>query len=147
MAKLVTYNTLVRVGRAILTEAQASDRASVNSLTGEFKGYIDSQADLSSSLLAGDFYIADSVFTFSYDNSVMAVSKDSIIIALKNNPSPSNREDWVIIKSTLVNELLDLKASLQNHINNKNNPHQVTLIQANGEEINDSTFSNLLNEL
>lgn len=147
MAKIVTYSTLVRVGRAILTEAQKESSNSLNSLTGEFKGYISSQEQMSESLLAGDFYISSDLFIFAYNNSVIAISADSIIVAKKDNPSKTDREDWIVIKSTLVNELYDLKQQLNNHINNKNNPHEVTLIQANGEGINDSTFSRLLNEL
>lgn len=147
MAKIVTYGTLVRVGQAILTEVQKEDKNSLKSLTGEFKGYITSQDDLSSSLLNGDFYITSTIMTFTFDNgnSVMALSKDTIVIALKDNPNKQNRDDWVIIKSSLMDEMLNLKASLEEHINNTNNPHNVTLIQANGETINDSTFTELLN--
>ena len=147
MAKIVTYNTLVRVGKAILTQAQEFDKNSLNSLCGAFKGYIDEQSDLNGNILSGDFYITNAIMTFSYDNgnSVMGISKDTIFIALKDNPDASKREDWVIIKSTLVTEMLDLKSSLEEHINNKNNPHEVTLTQANGDVINDSTFSEILN--
>lgn len=147
MAKIVTYNTLVRVGKAILTQAQESDKNSLLSLTGVFKGYISSQDELKGDILKGDFYISNTIMTFKYDNgnSIMAISKDTIFIALKDNPNSNNREDWVIIKSTLVTEMLDLKSSLEGHINNKNNPHEVTLIQANGDEISDRTFSEILN--
>lgn len=147
MAKIVTYNTLVRVGKALLTQAQESDKNSLNSLCGVFKGYINEQSDLNGNILSGDFYITNAIMTFSYDNgnSVMGISKDTIFIALKDNPDASKREDWVIIKSTLVTEMLDLKSSLEEHINNKNNPHEVTLTQANGDAINDSTFSEILN--
>lgn len=147
MAKIVTYNTLVRVGKAILTQAQESDKNSLLSLTGVFKGYISSQDELKGDILKGDFYISNTIMTFKYDNgnSIMAISKDTIFIALKDNPNYNNREDWVIIKSTLVTEMLDLKSSLEEHINNKNNPHEVTLIQANGEVVDDSTFSEILN--
>ena len=147
MAKIVTYNTLVRVGKAILTQAQESDKNSLLSLTGVFKGYISSQDELKGDILKGDFYISNTIMTFKYDNgnSIMAISKDTIFIALKDNPNSNNREDWVIIKSTLVTEMLDLKSSLEEHINNKNNPHEVTLIQANGDVISDSTFSEILN--
>lgn len=147
MAKIVTYNTLVRVGKAILTQAQENDKNSLNSLCGAFKGYIDEQSDLNRNILSGDFYITNAIMTFSYDNgnSVMGISKDTIFIALKDNPNANKREDWVIIKSTLVTEMLDLKSSLEEHINNKNNPHEVTLTQANGDAINDSTFSEILN--
>lgn len=147
MAKIVTYNTLVRVGKAILTQAQEFDKNSLNSLCGAFKGYIDEQSDLNGNILSGDFYITNAIMTFSYDNgnSVMGISKDTIFIALKDNPDASKREDWVIIKSTLVTEMLDLKSSLEEHINNKNNPHEVTLTQVNGDAINDSTFSEILN--
>jgi hypothetical protein len=147
MAKIVTYNTLVRVGRAILTEAQNENKNSISSLVGEFQGYVNGQEQLNNTLSSGDFYISDSIFTFMYDDSVLAISKDSIIIAAVNNPHRDNREDWIIIKSTIVTELMDLKEIISNHINNKNNPHEVTLIQTNGEDINDSTFSNLLSEL
>lgn len=147
MAKIVTYNTLVRVGKALLTQAQEFDKNSLNSLCGAFKGYIDEQSDLNGNILSGDFYITNAIMTFSYDNgnSVMGISKDTIFIALKDNPNANKREDWVIIKSTLVTEMLDLKSSLEGHINNKNNPHEVTLTQANGDVINDSTFSEILN--
>lgn len=147
MAKIVTYNTLVRVGKAILTQAQESDKNSLLSLTGVFKGYVSSQNELKGDILKGDFYISNTIMTFKYDNgnSIMAISKDTIFIALKDNPNSNNREDWVIIKSTLVTEMLDLKSSLEEHINNKNNPHEVTLIQANGDVISDSTFSEILN--
>lgn len=146
MAKIVTYNTLVRVGKALLTQAQEFDKNSLNSLCGAFKGYIDEQSDLNGNILSGDFYITNAIMTFSYDNgnSVMGISKDTIFIALKDNPNANKREDWVIIKSTLVTEMLDLKSSLEEHINNKNNPHEVTLTQANGDAINDSTFSEIL---
>lgn len=147
MAKIVTYNTLVRVGKAILTQTQESDKNSLLSLTGVFKGYISSQDELKGDILKGDFYISNTIMTFKYDNgnSIMAISKDTIFIALKDNPNSNNREDWVIIKSTIVTEMLDLKSSLEEHINNKNNPHEVTLIQANGDVISDSTFSEILN--
>lgn len=149
MAKIVTYNTLVRVGKALLTHTQEENKNSLLSLTGEFKGYISNQNELSNNVLRGDFYLSSDIMTFAYNdgNSIMGISKDTIFIALKDNPSSNNREDWVIIKSTLVSETFNLKTILKEHINNRNNPHQVTLIQANGEEINDSTFSNLLNEL
>lgn len=147
MAKIVTYNTLVRVGKAILTQTQESDKNSLLSLTGVFKGYISSQDELKGDILKGDFYISNTIMTFKYDNgnSIMAISKDTIFISLKDNPNSNNREDWVIIKSTIVTEMLDLKSSLEEHINNKNNPHEVTLIQANGDEISDRTFSEILN--
>lgn len=147
MAKIVTYNTLVRVGKAILTKTQESDKNSLLSLTGVFKGYISSQDELKGDILKGDFYISNTIMTFKYDNgnSIMAISKDTIFISLKDNPNSNNREDWVIIKSTIVTEMLDLKSSLEEHINNKNNPHEVTLIQANGDEISDKTFSEILN--
>lgn len=147
MAKIVTYNTLVRVGKAILTQTQESDKNSLLSLTGVFKGYISSQDELKGDILKGDFYISNTIMTFKYDNgnSIVAISKDTIFIALKDNPNSNNREDWVIIKSTIVTEMLDLKSSLEEHINNKNNPHEVTLIQANGDVISDSTFSEILN--
>lgn len=147
MAKIVTYNTLVRVGKAILTQAQESDKNSLLSLTGVFKGYVKFQDELKGDILKGDFYISNSIMTFKYDNgnSIMAISKDTIFIALKDNPNSNNREDWVIIKSTIVTEMLDLKSTLEEHINNKNNPHEVTLTQANGEVIDDSTFSEILN--
>lgn len=146
MAKIVTYNTLVRVGKALLTQAQEFDKNSLNSLCGAFKGYIDEQSDLNGNILSGDFYITNAIMTFSYDNgnSVMGISKDTIFIALKDNPNANKREDWVIIKSTLVTEMLDLKSSLEEHINNKNNPHEVTLTQANGDVISDNTFSEIL---
>lgn len=146
MAKIVTYNTLVRVGKAILTQAQESDKNSLNSLCGVFKGYISKQSELKNNVLKGDFYISNTIMTFSYNNrtSVMGVSKDTIFIAAKDNPNANKREDWVIIKSTLVTEMLDLKSSLEEHINNKNNPHEVTLTQANGEVISDNTFSEIL---
>ena len=147
MAKIVTYNTLVRVGKAILTQAQESDKNSLLSLTGVFKGYISSQDELNGNILKGDFYISNAIMTFKYDNgnSIMAIYKDTIFISLKDNPNSNNREDWVIIKSTIVTEMLDLKSTLEEHINNKNNPHEVTLTQANGEVIDDSTFSEILN--
>lgn len=147
MAKIVTYNTLVRVGKAILTKTQESDKNSLLSLTGVFKGYISSQEELNGNILKGDFYISNAIMTFKYDNgnSIMAISIDTIFIALKDNPNYNNREDWVIIKSTLVTEMLNLKDTLGEHINNKNNPHEVTLIQANGDVISDSTFSEILN--
>ena len=147
MAKIVTYNTLVRVGKAILTQAQESDKNSLLSLTGVFKGYVKFQDELNGNILKGDFYISNSIMTFKYDNgnSIMAISKDTIFIALKDNPNSNNREDWVIIKSTIVTEMLYLKSTLEEHINNKNNPHEVTLTQANGEVIDDSTFSEILN--
>lgn len=147
MAKIVTYNTLVRVGKAILTKAQESDKNSLLSLTGVFKGYISNQYELNGNILKGDFYISNAIMTFKYDNgnSIMAISKDTIFIASKDNPNSNNREDWVIIKSTIVTEMLDLKSSLEDHINNKNNPHEVTLIQANGDVVDDSTFSEILN--
>ena len=146
MAKIVTYNTLVRVGQAILTEAQKEDKNSIKSLTGEFKGYINSQNELSETLLEGDFYITSTIMTFSFGNGseVMALAKDSIVIAMKDNPSSSNRNDWVVIKSKLVNEMVELKNSLEDHINDTNNPHNVTLTQANGDVINDNTFIELL---
>ena len=146
MAKIVTYNTLVRVGKALLTLTQEENKNSLLSLTGEFKGYISSQSGLSSNTLKGDFYITNDIMTFTYDdgNSIMGVSKDTIFIALKNNPDSSNREDWIIIKSTLASEMFSLKTILEEHINNNNNPHGVTLTQANGDAINDSTFSEIL---
>lgn len=146
MAKIVTYNTLVRVGKALLTQMQEENENSLLSLTGVFKGYISNQNELNSNVLKGDFYISSDVMTFSYNNgeSIMGISKDTIFIALKDNPASSNREDWVIIKSILVTEMLDLKARLEEHINNKNNPHEVTLTQANGDTISDSTFSEIL---
>ena len=149
MAKIVTYNTLVRVGKALLTHTQEENKNSLLSLTGEFKGYISNQSGLSSNVLKGDFYISNDIMTFAYNNgnSIMGISKDTIFIALKDNPSSNNREDWVIIKSTLVSEMFNLKTTLEEHINNRNNPHGVTLTQVNGDVINDSTFSNLLNEL
>ena len=147
MAKIVTYNTLVRVGKAILTQTQESDKNSLLSLTGVFKGYVSSQDELNGNILKGDFYISNAIMAFKYDNgnAIMAISKDTIFIALKDNPNSYNREDWVIIKSTFVAEMMDLKSSLEEHINNKNNPHQVSLIQANGEVVDDSTFSEILN--
>jgi hypothetical protein len=146
VAKIVTYNTLVRVGKALLTQMQEENENSLLSLTGVFKGYISKQSELNSNVLKGDFYISNDVMTFSYNNgeSIMGISKDTIFIALKDNPDSNNREDWVIIKSMLVTEMLDLKALLEEHINNKNNPHEVTLIQANGDTISDSTFSEIL---
>ncbi len=146
MAKIVTYNTLVRVGKALLTQMQEENENSLLSLTGVFKGYISKQSELNSNVLKGDFYISNDVMTFSYNNgeSIMGISKDTIFIALKDSPDSNNREDWVIIKSMLVTEMLDLKALLEEHINNKNNPHEVTLTQANGDAINDSTFSEIL---
>jgi len=146
VAKIVTYNTLVRVGKALLTQMQEENENSLLSLTGVFKGYISNQNELNSNVLKGDFYISSDVMTFSYNNgeSIMGISKDTIFIALKDNPASSNREDWVIIKSILVTEMLDLKARLEEHINNKNNPHEVTLTQANGDTISDSTFSEIL---
>lgn len=147
MAKIVTYNTLVRVGKAILTQTQESDKNSLLSLTGVFKGYVSSQNELKGDILKGDFYISNTIMTFKYDNgdSIMAISKDTIFIALKDNPNSNNREDWVIIKSMLVTEMMDLKSSLEEHINNKSNPHEVTLMQANGEVVDDRTFSEILN--
>lgn len=147
MAKIVTYNTLVRVGKAILTQTQESDKNSLLSLTGVFKGYVSSQDELKGDILKGDFYISNTIMTFKYDNgnSIMAISKDTIFIALKDNPNSNNREDWVIIKSMLVTEMMDLKSSLEEHINNKSNPHEVTLMQANGEVVDDRTFSEILN--
>lgn len=147
MAKIVTYNTLVRVGKALLTQTQESDKNSLLSLTGVFKGYVSSQNELKGDILKGDFYISNTIMTFKYDNgnSIMAISKDTIFIALKDNPNSNNREDWVIIKSMLVTEMMDLKSSLEEHINNKSNPHEVTLMQANGEVVDDRTFSEILN--
>lgn len=147
MAKIVTYNTLVRVGKAILTQTQESDKNSLLSLTGVFKGYVSSQNELKEDILKGDFYISNTIMTFKYDNgnAIMAISKDTIFIASKDNPNSSNREDWVIIKSMLVTEMMNLKSSLEEHINNKSNPHEVTLMQANGEVVDDSTFSEILN--
>jgi len=146
VAKIVTYNTLVRVGKALLTQIQKENENSLLSLTGVFKGYISNQNELNSNVLKGDFYISNNVMTFSYNNgeSIMGISKDTIFIALKDKPNSNNREDWVIIKSTLVTEMLNLKDTLEEHINNKNNPHEVTLTQANGEAISDSTFSEIL---
>jgi hypothetical protein len=146
VAKIVTYNTLVRVGKALLTQTQKDNEDSLLSLTGVFKGYISKQSELNSNVLKGDFYISSDVMTFSYNNgeSIMGISKDTIFIALKDKPNSNNREDWVIIKSTLVTEMLNLKDTLEEHINNKNNPHEVTLIQANGDTISDSTFSEIL---
>ena len=146
MAKIVTYNTLVRVGKALLTQMQEKNENSLLSLTGVFKGYISNQNELNSNVLKGDFYISSDIMTFSYNNgeSIMGISKDTIFIALKDSPDSNNREDWVIIKSTLVTEMLDLKALLEEHINNKNNPHEVTLTQANGDVISDNTFSEIL---
>jgi hypothetical protein len=146
VAKIVTYNTLVRVGKALLTQTQKDNEDSLLSLTGVFKGYISKQSELKSNVLKGDFYISNAIMTFSYNNrtSVMGISKDTIFIALKDSPDSNNREDWVIIKSTLVTEMLNLKDTLEEHINNKNNPHEVTLTQANGDVISDSTFSEIL---
>ena len=146
MAKIVTYNTLVRVGKALLTQMQEENENSLLSLTGVFKGYISNQNELNSNVLKGDFYISSDIMTFSYNNgeSIMGISKDTIFIAMKDSPDSNNREDWVIIKSILVTEMLDLKALLEEHINNKNNPHEVTLTQANGDVISDSTFSEIL---
>ena len=67
MAKIVTYNTLVRVGQAILTQAQLENKQSLKALTGEFKGYISSQNELSDTLLEGDFYITNTIMTFTFD--------------------------------------------------------------------------------
>lgn len=146
MAKIVTYNTLVRVGKALLTQTQKDNENSLLSLTGVFKGYISKQSELKNNVLKGDFYISNTIMTFSYNKrtSVMGVSKDTIFIAAKNSPDSNNREDWIIIKATLVTEMLNLKDTLEEHINNKNNPHEVTLTQANGDVINDSTFSEIL---
>lgn len=146
MAKIVTYNTLVRVGKALLTLTQEENKNSLLSLTGEFKGYISNQSELSSNVLKGDFYITNNIMTFTYDDgsSIMGISKDTIFIALKDNPASNNREDWIIIKSTLASEMFSLKTILEEHINNRNNPHGVTLTQANGDAINDSTFSEIL---
>lgn len=146
MPKLVTYNTLVRVGKAILTEAQKAE-SSIASITGEFKGYVSSQNELSSTLLKGDFYIADDVFVMTFGQQVLGISKDTILIANKNNPNKSQREDWIIIKSTVASEMVRLKEELESHINNTNNPHHVTLTQANGSTITDSTFQDLLSQL
>lgn len=147
MPKLVTYGTLVRVGKAILTEAQQKTQNSISSLTGRFRGYVSNSRQLSQSILAGDFYIANDVFTITFGSSVLGVAIDSIIIAMKDNPSIFNREDWIVIKSTIVNEVINLKETVSEHVNDKNNPHEVTLIQANGSSITDTTFQNLLSEV
>ena len=147
MPKLVTYNTLIRVGQAILTKAQENCLGYLRALTGEFKGYISSQDSLSSECYAGDFYISNQVFSMSFGNSSMGVAKDTIIVAAVDNPNKANREHWIIIQGKLIKEFADLKKSFENHIADKNNPHEVTLIQANGSEVSDIDFQNLLSQV
>ena len=112
-----------------------------------FLGYVDSQEELSADAKAGEFYITNNVLALVYPDVTVGVPKNAIILASKDAPDKNIRDDWIIIKSDSVGDIESLKTSLQNHITDYENPHRVSLTQANGEVVDDSTFQALLEDL
>ena len=131
----------------LMSERQNGFEEALSHLRNSFLGYVDSQEELSVDAKAGEFYITNSILALVYPDVTVGVPKNAIILASKDAPDKNIRDDWIIIKSDSVNDIESLKTSLQNHITDYENPHRVSLTQANGEVVDDSTFQALLEDL
>lgn len=131
----------------LMNERQDGFEEALSHLRNSFLGYVSSQEELSANIKAGEFYITNDILALTYPNVTIGIPKNTIILASKDAPDKNVRDDWIIIKSDLVGDIESLKTSLQNHVTNYENPHRVSLIQANGEVVNDSTFQDLLEDL